>query len=890
MRIQIIDIDYFLKDNKPIIRIFGKRENGSSVICFYEGFRPYFYIEHSKEKINNLLKNSPYRIITTAIVKKKVGIGYETKPRNMVKITLENPKHVPNLKEFLTKHGVKNIYEADIMFKYRFMIDFGIYGMDWIEFSGQKMSTTITQPNIPTYRITEIKRTTITKNTPLKFLSFDIECYVTNPQQPINPKTDQIIIISLAFYPKYKNYDNIVLVAKPFSYKNVLGFQNEEEMLKFFLKLIQEYDPDIITGYNINGFDLPYIIDRLKTHNIPPFMGRTTDKPLFVKTLGYKKVGVVPGRVVVDPYQIIKEDPYLRFSRYNLNTVAKEMLGETKIDVAYKDINELWNGSRENLKKLVEYARKDSILALRLLLEKGLMDKFYELSKVSGTLLQDTLGGQAIRVETMILHEFVKRDMVMPCKPGENEIKKRIREREKSGLKGAVVLEPKKGLYAAGCTLVLDFKSLYPSLIRTYNISPDSFITTEKPEKTLKTPTGAKFVDPSIYKGVMPELLRKMMEARSHVKKQMKKATGEFRKILDARQIALKLLSNSFYGYTGFLQARLYVLDVANAITSLGRENIIRTKKEIEKKFKQVRVLYGDTDSLMLETKLDDLEQAKSLGEHIASYITNTLPGCLELEFEKIYKTFLILSKKRYAGWKFEPTGDKWFDEIEMKGIETVRRDWCPLVSESMNKVLEIILKEGNIKKAINYVRTILEDLKNEKISIEKLTIVKGITKSLDKYDGVLPHIEVAKKISKRNPQQPVVVGERIGYVIVRGNQMLSKRAEDPDYVRRRKLKLDAEYYMKNQILPPLERIFSSINISKDVLLGIGKQVSFFDILKKRKNPKTKTLEGVEEFVCEKCHKSYETIPLRGVCTCGGKLLISFNGNIGSRCRTNEVL
>ena len=182
-------------------------------------------------------------------------------------------------------------------------------------------------------------------------------------------------------------------------------------------------------------------------------------------------------------------------------------------------------------------------------------------------------------------------------------------------------------------------------------------------------------------------------------------------------------MSNSFYGYTGYIRARLYMMDVANSITSYGRMNLEKMKQIIEKNY-SYRVIYADTDSAFVKTDIKNLDDAKALGEKISKDVTESLPGQLILEFEKIYRTFLILSKKRYAGWKFEYS-DGWKDGIDMKGIETVRRDWCPLVSKVMNEVLVTILKEGDLKRAIEIVKEVVEKLRRNEVPMEDLTVVK---------------------------------------------------------------------------------------------------------------------------------------------------------------------
>ena len=1314
MFFQIIDADY-TANGKPMIRLFGKTEKGNTACLFYDNFLPYFFakiekdMEKSTEKIRKISG-----VVGIEETEKFIPMGYQEKPTKMFKITLTNPKEVPIIREKLLQEKlVEEIFESDILFKYRFMVDFSLHGMSWVKADVEKTFTKTVK--VPAYHIKKIEPVEKKDNVELKILSFDIECLPSDPRKQLNPKTDQIIMISLAFSHDYRGKKNLVLTAKHTANKDTKGFSNEKEMLEEFIKIVNEFDADIITGYNCNAFDLPYLLDRLQEHKIPPMFGRCNDKPCFIRTFGNRanisKECIVPGRIVADPYQILKRDPWIRLHKYTLGNVAKELLNEEKGDVEYSEMSKLWNGSKEDLLRFIEYSRKDAVLNIKLILERRLLDKFVELSKLSGVLMQDCFGGQTNRVETMLLHEFRKRNFVMPPKPERAEMMKRNKEREKKGLKGAVVLEPKKGLHAEGCTLVLDFKSLYPSLMRTYNISPDSVLLEDKDIKKHTSPTGACFIDNSIYQGIFPQILSKLIETRQAIKKQMKTAEGNEKRSLNAKQLAIKDMSNSFYGYSGYVRARLYLIDVANSITGYGRENIEFTKNLIEKNF-DVDVVYGDsvtadrfvtlmnkenfievknieelfeqhkektimtadgkeriflngfkaltinqetknpewsdikeiirhktkkkiyrvnqkfgetvvtedhslitddngrfnetkpselegkkiarvecippvrkieeidmyellknykyrhlykgraktarfhcdneyvwfgwmnrkshikirrfistdspefdalcklmgayiaegssstmetadrygcsiatgdiewlkelqlayemlfentesciiqssngirelsygdkkilyydktcklqmmnslaavvfkvlcgqkssgkqipsfmfhvkeskqnimlfhmlkgdgyieknirysddyksknfrydtksllliscisllltmqgkkytikfrkgkqvyrittcsnynkrlrtliseehydgyvydiavdknhmfvdacgqillhnTDSLFVKTPTTNLNDAKELGEKISKFVTEKLPGYLELDFEKIYRTFLILSKKRYAGWKFEYS-EGWKDSIDMRGIETVRRDWCPLVSETMMNILNIILKEGDVQKSIDMMKIILEKLRKNEIPLEKLTVVKGITRGIESYKGMLPHIELARKLAERNPHDPPKVGDRLGFVIIKGNHLLSKRAEDPKYIKEKGLQIDSDYYINSQLLPPIERILEAVGIEKEELLGGGHQISIFDLLsgKKRKmrheisiveGKKEKSemvLDGWECFSCEKCHAEYKRMPLNGVCSCGWKLLICYHGSIGDKIR-----
>jgi DNA polymerase elongation subunit (family B) len=205
-----------------------------------------------------------------------------------------------------------------------------------------------------------------------------------------------------------------------------------------------------------------------------------------------------------------------------------------------------------------------------------------------------------------------------------------------------------------------------------------------------------------------------------------------------------------------------------------------------------------------------------------------------------------------------------------------------------MRTVLDIILKEGDVTKAISFVREVQEKLKRGEIPLEKLTIIKGITKSVDSYEGMQPHIELARKMGNRNPSDAPKVGDRLGFVIIRGNQMLSKRAEDPKYVEKHKIPIDSNYYLYSQLLPPMERIFDALGVTTGEILGEGRQTNIMDITSGRKKTKInieykQPLDGYEELVCNKCSKAYRRPPLQGICECGGHLLFSYHGTTGTK-------
>ncbi|RLJ06873.1 MAG: DNA polymerase elongation subunit [Candidatus Aenigmatarchaeota archaeon] len=867
MEIQILDVDYVQVDEKPIVRIFGKTEKGEVVCGFYEGYMPYFYVEKT-DAVKELLSKEPQVIKIETVKRTPVG-GYQ-KPKEFLKVTITNPSKTPEIREKLKGAGVK-VYEADILFKYRFMSDFGLSGMQWIKLEHNGVQTHTVRAD-KCVQIKKIKPGDNSGNAPLRLLALDIECVSVQKGAVPDAKRDPIILISLVFSERYEGRDSLVLSTRPDG--DVLSFASEKEMLEEFARIIEKYDPDIITGYNINNFDFPYILERMRQNKIKPLLGRCKQKSVMARKVMARYKISITGRVVVDSFEIIKKD--FSLTRYGLDFVAEALLGEKKVDVKHSEIEKFWKGTNKDFKKLVEYSRIDSVLAMNLLVKLHLIDKYIALSRISGTLLQDTLdSGETTRIENFTLREFNKKGFIVPCKPDAKEVAEREKARKKH-LKGGFVLEPEKGLHSN--VIVLDFLSMYPSIIRTFNICPTTLVRNQRPEKVIKTPLGTEFASKEIAEGIIPKILEKLMKNRGKIKKKLKTTEDpEKKRLLNAEQWALKIMANAFYGHMGYPRAKIYDLDIANTVTYCGRYFIHETKKIIEEEI-GYKVVYGDTDSVFVETGEDDLEKLREIGEQISKTVSDRLPGIMTLEFEKIFKRFLPLTKKRYMAWSFSSGMNGWEENIEMKGIETVRRDWCELVSDTTKKIIEIVLKENNVKDAVDYFRGVVKSLVKSEVPVKKLVITKNMTKQPKSYAGIQPHIELVKKMQTRNPAEAPGIGDRVSYVIIKGTGLLSKRAEDPVYVMEKGLEIDSNYYIENQILPPLERIFNALGISKSELLGNGKQTLLSDIINNNNNHKeTKEIPitDLKGFICKNCQKTYSHVPLTGFCECGGEIVFS---------------
>jgi len=846
MNFQILDADYTYSDNKPVVRLYGRDESGNSVCCSVPDFEPYFYAKAAPEIADILKEKFKEHIKNIKHVLRFEPVGYFKNPVSMLKITLFDPKGVPAIRDDVRKM-VDDIYETDILFRNRYMVDKGLGGMGWAK--AEPEGDIISNEVLSSVKITsrKVEPVDILKNAPLRHLAFDIECLPLNGAMP-TPENSPIVLISLAFSPDFEGKKTLVLVGKDARMDGETeSCGSEEAMLRRFFEIIKEYDPDILVGYNSNSFDIPYIVDRIKTLNkkgarIEPIAGRDG------RTLYYRKIGNVTrvsvmGRIAVDVLPLLRREFSLK--QYTLRNAAKELLTCEKLEIPFLEMEDYWKDNGEKLSKFIEYARRDSELALLFLLKLRLIDKYIALARVSGTLLQDILdGGQTQMVENLMLREYMKNDRVLPARPTGEMSDERYDEGEE--LAGAEVLPPKKGLLEN--IVILDYKSLYPTIMMAHNLCYTTEVVGERPDDVVEAPTGGVFVSRNIVKGIVPSILEDLLNRRQETRAKMKTANEEEKRVLDATQLALKILLNSFYGYSGYTRARLYSLTLASAVTSFGRENILRTKDLIENDIREIilkdgkalkkdekisgkciglSVVYGDTDSVfvnLLGTEIT-FDEAQLVGNSIANTVTGSLVKPMELVFDSYARRAIFLAKKRYALLIQEKTAQGMKEKIKVKGMETVRRDWCELTTKTIEKVLELVLKEGKVDDAVLLVKNTINSLKTIDASsplFEDLILTRQYTKKIESYRNRQPHITVIEKLQKRGIIANV--GDRIPFVIVAGNAIFVDRAEDPEYAQKKNLPIDVDYYINKQILPPVERILSDFGVTREMLRGMGER------------------------------------------------------------------
>ncbi|KAK9292029.1 hypothetical protein L1049_019983 [Liquidambar formosana] len=884
---QQLDIDYVIGDSHKelmpnssgaaaIIRIFGVTREGHSVCCNVHGFEPYFYIScppgmgpddisrfHQilEGRMREANRNSkvPKFVRRIEIVQKRSIMYYQQQDSHpFLKIVVALPTMVTSCRGILDRgiqidgFGMKSFmtYESNVLFALRFMIDCNIVGGNWIEVPARKYKKTVKSLSncqlefdcLYSELISHAPEGEFSKMAPFRILSFDIECAGRKGHFP-EPSHDPVIQVAnlVTLQGEDQPFVRNVMTLKscsPIVGVDVMSFETEREVLLAWRDFIREVDPDIIIGYNICKFDLPYLIERAETLGIAefPILGRIRNSRVRVKdtTFSSRQYGTreskevtVEGRVQFDLLQVMQRD--YKLSSYSLNSVSAHFLSEQKEDVHHSIISDLQNGNAETRRRLAVYCLKDAYLPQRLLDKLMFIYNYVEMARVTGVPISFLLSrGQSIKVLSQLLRKARQKNLVIPNVKQAGS--------EQGTYEGATVLEAKAGFYEKPIA-TLDFASLYPSIMMAYNLCYCTLVTPEDvrklnlpPECVNKTPSGETFVKSNLQKGILPEILEELLAARRRAKADLKEAKDPLEKaVLDGRQLALKISANSVYGFTGATIGQLPCLEISSSVTSYGRQMIEHTKNLVEEKFTTLggyehnaEVIYGDTDSVMVLFGVPNVEAAMNLGREAAEYISGTFIKPIKLEFEKVYYPYLLISKKRYAGLFW--TNPHKFDKMDTKGIETVRRDNCLLVKNLVNECLHKILIERDIPGAVQYVKNTISDLLMNRMDLSLLVITKGLTKTGDDYEVKAAHVELAERMRKRDAATAPNVGDRVPYVIVKAAKGAKayEKSEDPIYVLENSIPIDPHYYLENQISKPLLRIFEPIlkNASKELLQG----------------------------------------------------------------------
>ncbi len=794
-----IDVTYKIIDGKPVIHIFAKTTNDKHILILDDSFKPYFYVipkncNDAKKKIEKIRVEKDERVarVTRAEIVRKKYIGKEVEA---IKVYTSLPRDIPIIRDIIKEWEViEKIFEYDILFYRRYLIDRNITPLLLHEADVKPASA---KAKVPTFMGNKIDNLGTESIRP-RILAFDIETY--NPDKNIQP--DKNPIIMLAFH---SDRFSKVFVWKKF--KTDLPFvefvDSEAELIERFKETIESFKPDILTGYYSDGFDLPYIKARAKKYKINLDIG--LDYSDMRSSKGNIQNITLAGINHLDIFKFIRRvmRSSLDTDEYSLDAVASEMLGEKKEKVNLDNLSTVWDNKTKELEKFAKYNLTDAVLTYKLAIKS--MPTIIEMVKIVGLTIQDiSRMGFSQLVEWFLLKNAPGFNEIAPNKPKYNE----IQERRTHSFQGAFVFEPKPGLYKN--IVVFDYRSLYPTIIGSHNISPGTLNCKCCKDSAKKIPTEDRYWFCKKKRGFIPTLIEELITRRMRIKEIIKDTPKKEHSFLEARSNTLKLLANSFYGYLGFFGARWYCLECAKATTAWGRyyiHNVI--DKAQEKGFK---VLYSDTDSVFLALE----EKTEQDAHNFVEKINSDLPGLMELEYEGFYPSGIFVSAKMSdygAKKKYALLSEK--NTLKIKGFETVRRNWSVIAKETQEKVLEIILKEHNKEKAMKYVKKIINNLRNKNIAIEKVIINTQLQKDLNDYAARGPHVAVAQKLKNKGIE--VGPGTLIKFVITQGSDSISNRAKLPEEISQKDY--DAEYYINNQVVPSVETIFKVLGYSKEDIL-----------------------------------------------------------------------
>ncbi|KAM8977106.1 DNA polymerase alpha catalytic subunit [Pelodytes ibericus] len=614
----------------------------------------------------------------------------------------------------------------------------------------------------------------------------------------------------------------------------------ERTLLGFFLAKIHKIDPDIIVGHDIYGFDLEVLLQRINSCKVPFWSKigrlRRSVMPKLGGRSGFAERNAACGRIICDVEISAKE--LIRCKSYHLSELVNHILKVERVAIPPENIRNAYSDS-SHLLYMLENTWTDARFIMQIMCELNVLPLALQITNIAGNVMSRTLmGGRSERNEYLLLHAFHENEFLVPDKQVfkrnqpvvaeddddmETDQNKNKKVRKKAAYAGGLVLEPKVGFYDK-FILLLDFNSLYPSIIQEYNIC---FTTVHRVAYNAQKVREIEDQDeipelphPDLEMGILPREIRKLVERRRHVKQLMKQPdiNSDLYLQYDIRQKALKLTANSMYGCLGFSYSRFYAKPLAALVTHQGREILLHTKEMVQKM--NLDVIYGDTDSIMINTNCNNLEEVFKLGNKVKSEINKSYK-LLEIDIDGIFKSLLLLKKKKYAALIVEPTGDgKYATKQELKGLDIVRRDWCELAKLVGNYVISQILSDNsrdtiveNIQKKLTEIG---ENVTNGTVPVSQFEINKALTKDPQDYPDKksLPHVHVALWINSQGGKK-VKAGDTISYIICQdgSNLSASQRAYALEQLQKQdNLSIDTQYYLSQQVHPVVSRICEPID------------------------------------------------------------------------------
>lgn len=827
-----LDYDYFDFKGRNYVRIIGRSNSGKRVLVVDE-FKSNFWVVLknglSEKKIKSVIKkiekikvekaSRKTNVLKTEIHEKRF-LGKDVKA---IKIFIDNYKDAHSVADEIHFKEVEKRREYDLNLITKYIMEGGLEPLKSYEIEGENLDRDdfggiVERFDCDVFLELKDKKElgeSEKEDFKPKILGFDIE----TTKYEIG-KGD-ILMISLYGLDSSEGKEfRKVLTWKKCGKKEdyVECLKDEEEMLRRFVEYVREISPDFLVGYYSDAFDLPYLRAAAEKNKIELNLGLDDSSPKFSR--GRVITGRVNGIVHVDLFKFINYvySQYLQSETLSLNDVASELLGEEKDKVDLGKIGLLEDGD-DKWNEFFKYNLKDSKLTHDLMFK--VWPDILEFSKiVKEPVFEITRNSMSSHVEDYLLHNLSRFNEIAEKRPLHDEISRR---RRKGKYEGALVYQPKPGLYEDVC--VFDFTSMHASIIVSFNISLSSLIEDKSNEKKKTKNITPEFLldgkKRKYYfteeKEFFPTLLEEVVSLRKKYKKEYQKDKNPFKR---ARSNAYKLLANASYGYLGFFGARYYCRECAASTLALVRKFTTDSMDKIKEKGHEI--IFSDTDSIGFEmnkkSKKEVLSELKD--------INDSLPGIMELELEDFYKRGLFVSKrgdklgakKKYALLDYD-------NKLKVRGFETVRRDWCKLARDLQKEILESILKNGNEKESLEILKKTIERVKKRDVDMKELIMRNQLKKAISSYVSKGPHVIAAEKMEEQGLS--VGQGDLIQYYIseTKGNKKLVREKvklpnEKGDY--------EIEYYLEKQILPVVENILEVFGVDvKEVIDGESQKTLF---------------------------------------------------------------
>ena len=884
------------------ISIFGKTENGKSV-CVTTTFDPYFFVKLPRgttdqdvsRLYNDICRLKRDHVTSYSLTKQKDVWGFQNNEEfhfmHLNFKSLEHRRKVNSIFMYNNEFKQYHVYESNIDPVLRLMHRTGIQSTGWLDTGDTCVRSHLAKTDIDLWcndwsTLKPVERDDIA---PFIVASFDIECNSSTGKFPDPNVPDDAcfqIAISLCKFGSDEPYEKVCLCYKKTDGPDVISFDTEKEMLLAFKKYMNEKDIDILTGWNIFGFDLEYIykraamvgcgIDFYQLGKLKDTECHLVMKKLSSSALGDNFLKLLPmsGRFVFDMFHEVKKG--YKLDSYSLNNVSKLYLGDQKIDMAPKEMFARFvEGDPKKLYEVAEYCIKDTLLPHKLMKKMCILLNLVEMAKATWVPLSFLVErGLQIKVFSQLSKKARELGYMVPT------IKYGSLPEEQ--YEGATVLEAQKGAYYTPIT-ALDFEALYPSIMMAHNLCYSTYVMDERRYGKIPGITYETFnIGNKTYKfaqdvpSLLPAILMELKQFRKKAKRDMAQATGYMKEVYNGKQLAYKVSMNSVYGFTGAGKGILPCVPIASTTTCRGRGMIEETKTYVEANFPGAKVRYGDTDSVMVEFDVGDrkgveaIEYSWEIGERAAEECSALFKKPNNLELEKVYWPYFLYSKKRYAAklWTKGKDDQMHMDYIDVKGLQLVRRDNTPHMREVCKELLDVVLTSGDPGPPKELARERANELLSGGISHDKLILsqslsdsykVGGKSVSISSPESIhinQAHVQVVNKMRQRKPGSEPQSGDRVPYLLTKTDNSKAKafeKSEDPKYVEEHNIPVDYHYYFVNKFLNPVCDLL-------DPLFENTKQEIFGEIIEQYKPPKKVTgpaLSGMKkEQLIEECEKN----------------------------------